>query len=212
VRKSHLYDWLANAFGAKMDVPKFTTRLTQMVRGFALGNLVIGALMAAITLSVLLELKLQGAVPLGIASGVLNLVPFIGAVLAAALPLLAGTLQFDTPGPYVVILLTVVALHIISSNLLVPKFIGSRVNIGPVAATMGMLFWGWMWGVMGIILAVPLTAFVKLIADCHPSLIHVSNLLAETPRPVPNWAQTGQAKVAQAIPFFRKRARAEGKD
>src|SRR5580693_8494401 len=52
VRKSHLYDWMANAFGAKMDVPKFTTRLTQMVRGFALGNLVIGALMAAITLSV----------------------------------------------------------------------------------------------------------------------------------------------------------------
>jgi AI-2 transport protein TqsA len=212
VRKSHLYDWLANAFGAKMDVPKFTTRLTQMVRGFALGNLVIGALMAAITVSVLFELKLQGAVPLGIASGVLNLVPFIGAVLAAALPLLAGTLQFDTPGPYVIILMTVVALHIISSNLLVPKFIGSRVNIGPVAATMGMLFWGWMWGVMGIILAVPLTAFVKLVADCHPSLIHVSNLLAETPRPVPNWAQAGQAKVAQAIPFFRKRARAEGKD
>lgn len=212
VRKSHLYDWLANAFGDKMDVPKFTTRLTQMVRGFALGNLVIGALMAAITVSVLFELKLQGAVPLGIASGVLNLVPFIGAVLAAALPLLAGTLQFDTPGPYVLILVTVVALHIISSNLLVPKFIGSRVNIGPVAATMGMLFWGWMWGVMGIILAVPLTAFVKLVADCHPSLIHVSNLLAETPRPVPNWAQAGKAKVAQAIPFFRKRARAEGKN
>ena len=109
VRKSHLYDWLANAFGAKMDVPKFTTRLTKMVRGFALGNLVIGALMAAITVSVLLELKLQGAVPLGIASGILNLVPFIGAVLAAALPLLAGTLQFDTPGPLRIILLTVVA-------------------------------------------------------------------------------------------------------
>jgi predicted PurR-regulated permease PerM len=212
VRKSHLYTWLANAFGAKMDVPKFTTGLTKMIRGFALGNLVIGALMAAITAAVLLELKLQGAVPLGVASGILNLVPFIGAVLAAAVPLLAATLQFETVGPYAIILLTVIGLHIISSNLLVPKFIGSRVNIGPVAATMGMLFWGWMWGVMGIILAVPLTAFVKLVADCHPSLIHISNLLAETPRPVPNWAQAGQAKVARAIPFLRKRAHAEGKD
>lgn len=212
VRKSHLYNWLANAFGAKMDVPKFTARLTKMVRGFALGNLVIGAVMAAITVGVLYELKLQGAVPLGIASGVLNLIPFIGAILAAALPLLAATLQFDTAGPYVVILLTVIALHIISANILVPKFIGSRVNIGPVAATMGMLFWGWMWGVMGILLAVPLTAFVKLAADCHPSLIHISNLLAETPRPVPNWAQAGQARVAQAIPFLRKRAPAESKN
>jgi predicted PurR-regulated permease PerM len=212
VRKSHLYNWLANAFGAKMDVPKFTARLTKMVRGFALGNLVIGAVMAAITVGVLYELKLQGAVPLGIASGILNLIPFIGAILAAALPLLAATLQFDTAGPYVIILLTVIALHIISANILVPKFIGSRVNIGPVAATMGMLFWGWMWGVMGILLAVPLTAFVKLAADCHPSLIHISNLLAETPRPVPNWAQAGQARVAQAIPFLRKRAPAESKN
>jgi predicted PurR-regulated permease PerM len=205
-RKSHLYNWLANAFGAKMDVPTFTARLTKMVRGFALGNLVIGAGMAVITVAVLYELRLQGAVPLGIASGILNLIPFIGAILAAALPLLAATLQFDTAGPYVIILLTVFALHIISANILVPKFIGSRVNIGPVAATMGMLFWGWMWGVMGILLAVPLTAFVKLAADCHPSLIHISNLLAESTRPVPNWAQVGQARVAQAIPFLRKRA------
>jgi len=132
--------------------------------------------------------------------------------LAAALPLLAATLQFDSVGPYVIIVLTVISLHIISVNVLVPKFIGSRINIGPVAATMGMLFWGWMWGVMGILLAVPLTAFVKLAADCHPSLIHISNLLAETPRPVPNWAQAGQARVAQAIPFLRKRAPAESKN
>jgi predicted PurR-regulated permease PerM len=207
VRKAHLYSWLVNAFGAKMDVPKFTDRLTQMVRGFALGNLVIGALMAAITVAVLLGLNLQGALPLGIASGILNLVPFVGALLAAALPLLGATLQFSTAGPYVIILVTVIALHIISANFLVPKFIGSRVNIGPVAATMGMLFWGWMWGIMGILLAVPLTAFVKLVADCHPSMIHISNLLAETPQPVSRWAQFGEA-----IPFFRKRARAEGKD
>ncbi len=193
-------------------MPKFTARLTKMVRGFAIGNLIIGAAMAAITVFVLFELKLQGAVLLGIASGILNLVPFIGAILAAALPLLAATLQFDSAGPYVIILLTVISLHIISANILVPKFIGSRVNIGPVAATMGMLFWGWMWGVMGILLAVPLTAFVKLAADCHPSLIHISNLLAETARPVPNWAQAGQARVAQAIPFLRKRAPAESKN
>ncbi len=212
VRKSHLYNWLANAFGDKVDVPKFTMRLTNMVRGFAVGNLIIGAGMAAITVAVFYELKLQGAVPLGIASGFLNLVPFIGAILAAALPLLAATLQYDTAGPFLIILLTVFALHLVSSNFLVPKFIGSRVNIGPVAATMGILFWGWMWGVMGILLAVPLTAFVKLVSDCHPSLIHISNLLAETPRPVPNWAQASQAKVTQAIPFLRKRANADPKN
>jgi predicted PurR-regulated permease PerM len=45
-------------------------------------------------------------VPLGIASGILNLVPFIGAILASAVPLLAATLQFDTVGPFAIILVT----------------------------------------------------------------------------------------------------------
>ena len=206
IRKEHLYSWFLNAFGATVDVPQFVTRMGQMVRAFVVGNVIIGSLMAAVTVAVFLGLKMQGAVALGIASGLLNLVPFLGVVLAALLPLLAATLQFQTAGPFLIIFLTVISLHLISANLLIPKLIGSRVNIGPIAATMGMLFWGWLWGVMGLLLAVPLTAFVKLVADCHPSLIHVSNLLAENPRPIPNWLQSGQATVTRAIPFLRKRS------
>jgi predicted PurR-regulated permease PerM len=212
VRKSHLYMWMENTFGGTMDVPLFTQRLTKMVRGFVLGNIAIGAVMAAATVGILYALKVQGAVPLGIASGFLNLVPFMGAVLAAALPLLAAILQFDSPAVFLIIIAAAVSLHVLSTNLLVPKFIGSRVNIGPVAATMGMLFWGWLWGIMGILLAVPLTALIKLISDCHPSLIHISNLLAEKPRTVPGWAHSGSQRVVQAVPFLGKRLRAEGKD
>ena len=50
-----------------------------------------------------------------------------------------------------------------------------------MAATIGILFWGWLWGVMGLLLAVPLTAFIKMVADLHPSLGHLSNMLALTP-------------------------------
>jgi|ERR1035438_3838461 hypothetical protein len=51
----------------------------------------------------------------------------------------------------------------------------------PVAATVGLLFWGWLWGIAGLLLAVPLTAFLKLLADSEPSLVHLSNLLARQP-------------------------------
>jgi predicted PurR-regulated permease PerM len=199
VRKAQISSWLSNTFGENVDIPQFIERLTQMVRGFIVGNVIIGSIIAGITVAVLLSLKMQGAVALGIASGILNLVPFVGVLLAAILPLMAATLQFYSAGPFVVILLTTISLHLISANFLIPKLIGSRVNIGPVAATMGLLFWGWLWGLMGLLLAVPLTAVVKLIADCHPSLVHISNLLAETPRSVPNWAQTGHASVTRAI-------------
>jgi AI-2 transport protein TqsA len=162
-----------------------------MVQSFAVGNAITGSLMAGATVAVLLAIKLDGAVGLGILSGFLNIVPFVGVLLAAAVPLLAATLQFSTAGPFLTIVITVVALHLISSNFLIPKLIGSRVDIGPVAATIGILFWGWLWGVPGILLAVPLTAFVKLIADCHPSLLHISNLLAEEPRAI-SWLKRGR--------------------
>jgi hypothetical protein len=65
---------------------------------------------------------------------------------------------------------------------------------------------------MGVLLAVPLTACVKLIADCHPSLFHISALLAEKPRPVPGWAQVSEERVVRAVPFFGKHLRTDGKD
>jgi hypothetical protein len=69
------------------------------------------------------------------------------------------------------------------------------VSIGPVAATVGILFWGWLWDVMGLLLAVPLTAFIKLVADLHPSLCHLSNMLALTPRPTPRWVRYGETAL-----------------
>jgi predicted PurR-regulated permease PerM len=212
VRKAHLYNWLSSAFGGTVDVPGFAERLCNMVRGFAIGNIVIGSAMSVVTVAVLLVLKLQGAVLLGIASGMLNLIPFLGVVLALAVPIMPAILQFQTPGPFLIIFLTVVGLHFLSANFLTPRFIGSRVNIGPVAATVGILFWGWLWGILGVLLAVPLTASVKLVADCHPGLIHISNLLADTPRPVPAWTRRTTAGFARALPFIRRHVQSDAKD
>ena len=176
-----------------------------MIRGFVTGNLIVGTVMAVATTVMLLGIGMRGAIPLGIASGLLNLVPFIGLILSLALPLAAAMLQFNTPGPYIIITLTILLLHVVSANFLIPKFIATRVSLGPVAATVGMLFWGWLWGVMGLLLAVPLTAFVKLVADLHPSLGHLSNMLALTPRPIPRWVRYGETALKRAIPHLRRR-------
>ena len=155
----------------QIDAARFITNLNQMIRGFVAGNLIVGSVMAVATTLVLWGVGIEGAIPLGIASGLLNLLPFLGLIASLALPLAAALLQFNTPGPFIVIILTILFLHVVSANLLIPKFIATRVSIGPVAATVGILFWGWLWGVMGLLLAVPLTAFIKLVADLHPSLM-----------------------------------------
>jgi predicted PurR-regulated permease PerM len=206
IRKEQIKQRLTLSFGGMIDVPQFVKRLTQMVRGFAAGNLIIGSAMAAITVLVLFALKIQGAMILGIVSGFLNLIPFLGVILAVLIPSAAALLQLSTAGSFAIIFLTVVGLHIISANALIPKVVGSRVNIGPVAATAGILFWGWLWGLMGILLAVPLTAFVKLVADSHPSFIHISNLLGESSPPVSSWMQSGGESPYRPIPYIRKRS------
>jgi predicted PurR-regulated permease PerM len=192
-------------FDSSADAARFIKNLNQAIRGFVTGNLVVGSVMAVATTLMLYGIGIKGAIPLGIVSGLLNLLPFLGLVLSLALPIAAAMLQFSTPGPYIIIVLTILCLHIVSANLLIPKFIANRVSIGPVAATVGILFWGWLWGVMGLLLAVPLTALVKLVADLHPSLGHVSNMLALTPRPIPRWARYGETALERAIPYLRGR-------
>jgi predicted PurR-regulated permease PerM len=203
--KEHMSTQMNAFFNSNLEFDRFVTSLNQMVRGFVTGNLIIGSLMALATTLVFLGLKMHGAVPLGIASGILNLVPFLGLIFALAVPLAGAILQFNTPEPFVIITLTVLVLHIVSANFLIPKFIANRVSIAPVAATIGILFWGWLWGVMGLLLAVPLTALVKLVADLHPSLYHISNILALTPRKIPRWVRYGESIVGRAIPYFRDR-------
>jgi predicted PurR-regulated permease PerM len=192
-------------FGSRIDAARFITNLNQMIRGFVAGNLIVGSVMAVATTLVLWSLGMKGAIALGIASGLLNLLPFLGLIAALVLPLAAALLQFNTLAPFVVIILTILFLHVVSANLLIPKFIANRVSIGPVAATVGILFWGWLWGVMGLLLAVPLTAFIKLVADLHPSLCHLSNMLALTPRPAPRWVRYGETALERAIPYLRPR-------
>ena len=190
-------------FSSRVDAARFIANLNQTIHGFVAGNLIVGTVMAVATTLVLWGIGVKGAIPLGIASGLLNLLPFLGLIAALALPLAAALLQFSTPGPYIVIILTIFFLHIVSANILIPKFIANRVSIGPVAATVGILFWGWLWGVMGLLLAVPLTAFIKLVADLHPSLCHVSNMLALTPRKPPRWVRYGETALGRAIPYLR---------
>jgi len=197
IQKNRLKQKLSIVWGDAIDVSSFATSVTRMVRGFALGNLLIGALMAAVTIAVLYALKLQGAVLIGATSGLFNLIPFVGAILAAIVPMGASLFQDRPMSDLAVILLTVISLHTLSANLLVPRMIGRRVSISPVAATIGILFWGWLWGLIGVLLAVPLTAFVKIVADSHPSLSKIANLLAERPQVVPPWSRASRPPTTE---------------
>lgn len=179
--REKLYICFKAMLGNRLDLDTVIVRLKAMVRGYVVGNLWIGAAMAVISVLIFWKIGLKPAITLGVASGLLNLIPFVGVLLALAVPLIAGLVQFHGTAQFLIVISVVLTLHLISANLLIPHFVGSRLEVGPVAATIGLMFWGWLWGIPGILLAVPLTAVLKILADSEPSMAHLSNLLARNP-------------------------------
>lgn len=138
--------------------------ISAMIRSFIVGNLVVGIFISLVSTIVFATLHLPYFYFLGIISGFLSLIPYLGVVLALVPPLAAGLGQIHSE-QVLVIVLTVLGLHLFALNVLYPKIIGKRLQLNPLAVTLALLFWGWLWGAMGLILAVPITAALKIIFD-----------------------------------------------
>jgi predicted PurR-regulated permease PerM len=143
--------------------------ISRMIRSFMVGNLLIGLLMSTVSVAVFGALGLPFFFVVGIMSGFLSLMPYLGLVLALAPPLLVGLGQMDS-SDLLALCMLVLALHFFALNVLYPKFLGNRMQLNPLAVTTALLFWGWLWGAMGLILAIPITAAMKIIFDHVESL------------------------------------------
>jgi predicted PurR-regulated permease PerM len=106
-------------------------------------------------------------------------VPYLGAVLAWIPPFLIGLSQWNTVGPYLGVAAVLTFLHFVGLNVLMPAIVGRRVHLNALAVTAALLFWGWIWGAIGLILAIPITATVKVICDYSEGWEPVGRWLGE---------------------------------
>jgi predicted PurR-regulated permease PerM len=143
--------------------------ISRMIRSFIVGNVVVGLFMGVVATIVFWILGVPYFYFIGFISGFLSLLPYLGVILALVPPLVAVFGQIDTT-KLIAIIASVLALHIFALNVLYPKLVGSRVQLNPLAVTVALLVWGWLWGAMGLILAVPMTAAMKIIFDHVESL------------------------------------------
>jgi predicted PurR-regulated permease PerM len=101
----------------------------------------------------------------GIVSGLLNMVPYFGAVLSWLPPFLIALAKLHSAASYALIAGVLMAIHMLANNLLAPALVGKRVRLNALSITIALLFWGWIWGGMGLLLAIPLTAALRVICD-----------------------------------------------
>jgi predicted PurR-regulated permease PerM len=139
-------------------------KIADMMRAFIVGNLLVGLFIGAISTAIFGLMGIPYFYFIGFISGFLSLIPYLGVLLAIIPPILSGLGVIHGMG-FLFIFLTVLGLHLFSLNVLYPKFLGNRLRLNPLAVTLALLFWGWIWGAMGLILAIPMTAAMKVVFD-----------------------------------------------
>ena len=149
-----------------------------MIRTFMVGNFLIGLFIGAAGTVIFGLLHLPFFYFVGFVSGFLSLAPYLGIVLALVPPIFVDLGHLHSQ-EFLVILATVVGLHLLAMNVFYPQFLGKRLQLNPLAVTMALLSWGFLWGAMGLLLAIPITAGIKAVCDNVSSLQGFGKLLGD---------------------------------
>lgn len=153
--------------------------IATMVRAFVVGNFALGLLLACVSSLFFWLLHLPYPLLIGPLSGFLSLVPYIGLPLAMIPPLFAALAFYNTMPTYLLIGTVVGVFHLLALNLFYPKIVGSRVHLNPLVVTVALMLWGVLWGAVGLILAIPLTAAIKAVCDNVSTLQPYGRLLGD---------------------------------
>jgi predicted PurR-regulated permease PerM len=178
--RDHMRASAVKLFGSEDRTTAYVAlgRIAKMLRAFILGNLVIGLIMGGLSVLAFWWAGVPYFYFLGFISGFLSLVPYLGVVVAVLPPLAAG-LGALSLADMAVVVLAVFLIHIFSFNVIYPKLMGARMQLNPLIVTVSLLFWSIMWGAVGLILAVPITAAIKVVCDHVDSLRPLGELMGE---------------------------------
>ncbi len=138
--------------------------ISGMIRSFIVGNFIIGVFLSVFSMAAFGLMGLPYFYFVGVISGFLSLIPYLGPILAIIPPLFVD-IRHLTLSSVILTFAIVIGLHLIAMNVLYPKILGKRLQLNPLALTISLLFWGWLWGASGLILAVPITGAAKIIFD-----------------------------------------------
>jgi predicted PurR-regulated permease PerM len=150
-----------------------------MVRAYVIGNFMLGVVLSIASSILFAAVKLPYWLVVGPISGFLSLVPYIGLPLAMIPPMIAALPAGREPTLYLFLAASVALLHLLALNLLYPKFVGARVHLNPLVVTVALMFWGMLWGGIGLLLAIPLTAALKAVCDNVATLRPYGRLLGD---------------------------------
>lgn len=108
----------------------------------------------------------------------LNFIPTVGSILASIPPVLVALVQFPSFWNAAGVALMLLAIQLTIGNVVAPKVLGERLNLSPVVVLISLVFWGWLWGIAGALLSIPIASAIKIICENIEPLRPISILMS----------------------------------
>ena len=174
---------LVKISGPTLSKKKITLRvldeITDQIQRYLLVQIFTSILVGVATWLAFLWIGLEHAAIWGIAAGVFNTVPYLGPVIVTGGTALVAFLQFGTIGMALLVAGISLVITSLEGYLLTPWLTARASRMNPVVVFIGVLFWGWLWGVWGLLLGVPIIMIIKAVCDRVEDLGPIGELLGD---------------------------------
>ncbi len=180
VGQRHLPQRIHNAFDSDQAdrICNMLERITQQLQTY-LGTKALISVVTGILVHVLLvSFDIDFAILWALLAFMLNFIPSVGSTLAAVPPVLIAVLKFQSIMPAIWVAVCFTIINVTLGGFVEPRLLGQRLNLSPLLVILSLLFWGWLWGLTGMALSVPIMATIKIVCENMPQLRFISVLMS----------------------------------
>lgn len=167
------------SFATKKITVQALDEITQQIQRYLLVQVLASVIVGAASGLAFWVLGLNHATVWGLGAGLLNMVPYVGSAIITGAAALVAFLQFGDLKPTLAVAAASLGIHAVVGNLLVPWWTSRASRMNPVVVFVGVLGWGWLWGVWGLLLGIPIMMVVKAVCDRVDHLKPIGELLGD---------------------------------
>jgi predicted PurR-regulated permease PerM len=174
---------LVKLAGPSLQKKRITVQVLDDISGhierYLLVQILTSAIVGLATGLAFWAIGLENAAVWGIIAAVTNLIPYIGSIVVTGASALVAFLQFNAIEMALLVGGASLLIHTLVGNLLTPWLTSRSSRMNPVAVFVGVIFWGWLWGIWGLLLGIPITMVVKAVCDRVEDLQPLGELLGD---------------------------------
>ena len=148
------------------QLSQITLSITGQIRRYLSWQFLISFCTGCLVWLALSLIGVDFAVTWGALAFFLNFIPTVGSIVASIPPILLALVQFyPNFWPGVIAFFALLSIQLSIGNGIAPKVLGDQLNLSPVVILLSLLFWGWLWGIVGALLSIPITAAIKIVCE-----------------------------------------------